>query len=299
MRLHRLNLCPNGMGGLIAIVSSLYVSVALAAETGGIGMLIKGQPLTPIEVKRVEPVCALIFANSVYSGQTWYEKLRGSPLLDEPQYVIAKGAHSFHHYCFAEVSMLRYYNAVNAKERTAYALSAAGDYGFVVDHPEYRSADWPYLPKMYVKLGDVLLKLARTSDAIMAYTKALNENPEYISAYVALADYMAQSGAKVKALEYLTEGLRRQPESKLLKRRYNSLGGKQPYPEPYPKPVKDPDSRREHVAAPVAENRGENSNAVVTPAAAQAAEPNAAPVDSAVRGTPTNPYCRFCTEESK
>lgn len=257
-----------------------------------IGKAMKGSPLTAVEVQFIEPVCVLIFNNS--GSRHWSETLKGSPLLDQPEYNIAKGAASFHHYCFAEISMMRYYKASTQKEKTAHIIAAINDYSFVVNHPEFRSPDWPYLPMMYMKLGDTLRKTDRKNEAISAYMKALNANENYIPAYLALADFMAQSGVRGKALEYLTEGLRRKPDSRALKRRYDELGGKQPYPEPYPKPEKASDNHQESTPTPTAETSNENANTVTSEPAAQADEPNPAPAASAVQGTPGNPYCRFC-----
>ncbi len=229
----------------------------------------------------LEPVCALVLAAQHSGGESvWYEKLRNNPVLDQPENLIAKGAQSFHHYCWAELHMARYYSARTILEKRARLQDASGDYGYMITKPEFLPLNWPYLPKMHLKYGGVASLMGKDQEAINSFLQAIKLDPSYELAYSALSDFMQKKGSKAKAFEYVVEGLKHNPDSKRLKRRYTELGGKLPYPAPYVKAT--PSTAPEPAAS---------SAPVTTPA-----EPNRAATESPKEpmGTPSNPYCRFC-----
>jgi len=117
--------------------------------------------------------------------------------------------------------------------------------------------------------------------------------------YIAVADNYKESGNKTKALELVTEGLKINPDSKGLKRRYTELGGKLPYPEAVDKTTPVEGSK--------VENKPEEKLGVEQPpreAASEVADADkpAAQIETIPQveppkiGSPKNPYCRFCPD---
>lgn len=295
------------IGAVLVASVSFFPLQALAGRTDPmllIGQNIKGYVLTAKDVGSLEPVCVPIFLAG-RSG-TWYEVLKGDPILDRPPYSMAKGANSFHHYCYAEIAKIRRFKERDANKRKFLAETMLGEYGFVINAPEYRDKGWPYLKKVYVEYGRAALLLNRNKDAIGAFSKALQIDPAYDQAHIAIADMRADLGDKKGALQQVVEGLKHNPDSKQMKRRYAELGGKGPYPEPYQKPKMD--SPADDAASRPADAAASNS----LPADSPVALPEPSPAESAAvspevpdskapAATPTqrignekNPYCRFC-----
>lgn len=254
------------------------------------------------------------------------ERLRLAKLLfDQPTHTEAEGAviierlkrpenrianiGSYHHYCWGQVAQNRYYRETDLQKRKDLALYAASGYKYVIDHTESIPKDWPYMHKMHVDYGKALLLSNNTAGAIQALNTALKINPKYIPAYNALADVLNEQGLKSKALEFVIEGLKYQPTSKSLKRRYTELGGKQPFPEPYPVAEDVPPNDLETEVQGDKKDAGKEDNLPQLPGTKTKAdsvssnktgtiEKNEPPAGGAPETTPNkaNPYCRFCAE---
>ena len=226
-------------GGLASAAEPSSVPTTKSLQLAALGAPVEGiEPLGVNDIFLLEPVCALIFKHYNLLKQNprvgqWYIQLKGSPLLNLPEYNIAKGAISFHHYCWSKVAENRYYREMNPVKRKGLADYAADNYKFVLDHPEYRPANWPYLPKLYVDYGNALIlrwEPRQMAIAVYAFETALQYDKAYVPAIIGLSNIYEKQGDQRKALEYITEGLRYLPDSKGLKRRYGKLGGKRPYP---------------------------------------------------------------------
>lgn len=264
-----------------------------------IGKVMLGKAMTLSETNMLEPVCIMIFASdqAAGGGGVWYEKLKGNPVLDRPENLIAKGAISFHHYCWAELHMARYYNARNSAEKKAELLSAYGDYSFMIGNPQWLPSSWPYLPKMYVKHGGAASMMGRDHEAITSFLKAKEIDPKFDRAYTSLADLTARNGNKSKALEYVTEGLKHNPESKRLKRRYTELGGKLPYPVPDTSPETENQGTTSSLKQqpPVPEHGADTSKDALHVTKPDSQSRQIQPQkNNETFGSPGNPYCRFC-----
>jgi hypothetical protein len=311
---------------LFALVVLLYASHPLAR--GGleqpikptaatlVGKNVQGMLLTQKDTRFLEPVCQVVIANE---GQ-WWDRMNHYGWLDRPEYAMARGVRSFHHYCWAQIAHGRIYSAVSPQERKDYAMRAVGDYQFTLSHKEYLPQDWPYLPKVLVALGSALQAAGAASESNSAYLQALERDKGYVQAYIGLADNFSEAGKKDKALELVTQGLRHAPGSKPLQRRYQSLGGKLPYPAPLqatPTTAASAPGSGQGTATPgqgaAAPSSPSSSAAVATAPATPAlstpgpAGGSAKPTEPAVIAPPShktapaeskkggaNPYCRFC-----
>lgn len=184
------------------------------------------------DIDGFSPVCKLIATHELTGF--WFPQLENSPVLDRPEYLIAKGVKSYHHVCRAEVARTRYYRERGADRRTYLAKHVVSEISFVISHPEYRPQDWPYLATLHVERGKGHLMNKDNARALADFTEALRLDAKNKDAYLALSNMHEDLGHKAKALEYATEGLRHAPTAVSLQRRYTKLGGKLPFPEPYP-----------------------------------------------------------------
>lgn len=191
-----------------------------------------------------------------------------------------------HHYCDG----LRFYNraVASTRDRNEFKyniqLSLAG-FDYVLLHT---SPDFNMRPEVIANKARTLALAGRKAEAVTLYTGVVQQTPDYVPAYLYLADYYASSDRK-KALSLVSDGLRHNPDTKSLQRRYQELGGKLPYPEPLVQaapPETAPPPAEEPVAAAAASSE-------VDSAAKAAAEPA---TEKPKIGSPKNPYCRFCPD---
>ncbi len=263
-----------------------------------VGAQLHGQPPVGInDLAAMEPVCALILRHQKLHNDNpslgkgiWYVQLQGSSLLDLPENNIAKGVFSFHHYCWGEVVRNRAFQEANAKKRRELAEYAMSGSKYVIDHPEFRPQNWPYLSHVYVTMGTGYLLMKETASAINAFLMALQLNPRERIAYINLADTLAQLGKKSEALVHITEGLKHLPNSKALARRYLELGGKLPHPEPYP------DLQKENKAEQIGQEDPASLKEPELSAEKSAEVKTPPPEQKRITGKKDNPFCRFCAE---
>jgi tetratricopeptide (TPR) repeat protein len=198
-----------------------------------------------------------------------------------------------HHYCFGLNYLNRYYRAPYAPGAKSNLAIARGDLNYMVEHLH---TDSSLAGESYLYLGIVNLLLKNDAEALLDLMQATSRNPRLVKAHLALADYYSEHKQQAKALEVVTKGLRQVPDSKPLKRRYQELGGKLPYPAPVvasPEPVAKAEKPAEDVKA------NKPTNQPVTEPSAKTDLPVEKAIDKedAVMGTPKNPYCRFCPPE--
>lgn len=213
-----------------------------------------------------------------------------------------------HHYCGALVYVNRYYKSSNIQDRRFYLQEVISNLGYMVTHAEQSSA---LMPEIYLQRGITYSLLKKPSEALADLQKAIDLNPKLMRAYLVLADLYEELKLRDKALATVTEGLRHAPLSKPLQRRYGELGGKQPFPEPYSAPETKPEAAEVPVAKPSdealspkairAKREGDAQDSGISSGASAATTPAATPeptvnVEPPKIGSPTNPYCRFCTD---
>jgi len=189
-----------------------------------------------------------------------------------------------HHYCAGINFLNRYYRDRTEQAKRFNLNNARSNLQYMIDHAD---PAYSLMPDVYLNLGVVYSLSGQPAQAITHFIKAIELNPRLPRAYNALADYYAKTNQAAKALETVTEGLRYNPGTRSLQRRYTELGGKLPYPAPAePQP---------QVAAPA--TAPEAAPMPITPT--EKTGETTAPVDPAPaspKGSATNPYCRFCPD---
>jgi tetratricopeptide (TPR) repeat protein len=299
---HALGMLQRATAGLACAWLAMGVSVAWSADPAIdakalVGKRVGGESgftLDTEDTKYLEPACTLVFTYQIRKGgEAWFTIIETNPIPDRPEYAMARGPISLHHYCYAKVSLSRYHREKSAKLRAKHLLRTVNEFNFMVQHPEWLPKNWPYLATMYVELGRAYLIDNQFGPAVGAFTKALDIDKSYRDAYVALSGLMAEKGARDKALAYATEGLRHHPESKNLQRRYTELGGKLPYPEPYKKETSPPTQVPQAAESISTAAATEATSGTATPTS----EPLPSPTPDATSTEPEkkpNPHCRFC-----
>lgn len=223
-----------------------------------------------------------------------YCKARMKSGQDSPEYKMWEGSlgkdflHT-HHYCTGINFINRYYRARSQQDKRFNLNNAEGNLKYMVANAD---PGYSLMPDVYLNLGVVYSLTNQTAQAITHFNKAIELNPRQPKAYTALSDYYAKTKQSEKALEIVTTGLRYNPDTKSLQRRYTELGGKLPYPAPIePTPAVEAEAAKpEEPPTPTPSS--------VEPAASPTTVPPA-PVETIAEpqiGSPTNPYCRFCPD---
>lgn len=200
-----------------------------------------------------------------------------------------------HHYCYALISIHRYYTARSAQMKSFNLQNAHNDLSYVV---RAVSQSYSLMPDIYLTRGIVRSLMKKDSEALRDLLKALELNPKLIRGYSLVSDLYTKIKLPDEALKVVTEGLRHNPGNALLQRLYQKSGGKQPYPEPItPEPEKSlPPSPIPAASSPTTLQMPALDDK--PPAQDQPGTPaDESPPAKAKIGTPSNPWCRFCTEE--
>lgn len=201
-----------------------------------------------------------------------------------------------HHYCAGLNFLNRSYRSRTLQERNYNLSSARNNMQYMIDHA---APSFALMPEVYYSLGIISQLEGRTGESILNLRKAVELRPSMISSWQALADRYLAIQDRAQALQAITEGLRHNPDSQSLQRRYKELGGREPWPEPYvkrePKPAQWPDGSP--APQPHAENRPDASE---SPSDMRKARGPLDTVPSPVMDAPgmkPNPWCRFCPEQ--
>lgn len=198
-----------------------------------------------------------------------------------------------HHYCFGLNYLNRYYRNIGSRDAGSYLSFAITELTYMVEHMVPNSSIGA---EIFLNRG-IAYSLAKNDVKAMSdLQSALSLDPKLARAYIALADQFAKLENRDKALDVVTEGLRYLPDNRALKRRYDELGGKMPYPEPVvaTSPPAAAESQ-DKIEAPAATHQTGAPETAVNEAGPKAAEHQGADTSPPI-GSPNNPYCRFCPD---
>lgn len=258
----------------LLVVSALGISTANAAQF---------LP-TDLESKQLPPLCTL----KSKSGSDKAARDRGFAQVGEQ-------FKNVHHYCFGLNFLNRYYRSPPGAIARSNIKAALDEFNYMADHMVQNSS---LAADIFLQRGIVQSLMKRNSEAIIDLSKALSYDSRSVKAYLTMSNLFDNLKQQKKALEVIAEGLRHVPESKALKRRYEELGGKLPYPEPIAVQSKpeigadDPKPKEADSEKSVVNPQAQTSNTTEhEPAADKAADK-----ETSTEGTPTKRWCRFCTD---
>ncbi|NMG28296.1 tetratricopeptide repeat protein [Aromatoleum evansii] len=160
------------------------------------------------------------------------------------------------------------------------------------------------LPKVHVDKGLVLKLRGETRVAAQEFQRALSLDPSEAKAYSELSLLQEESGQRTAARDTVALGLQHNPESKLLRKRYLELGGKEPFPEPPARdvqvpvpPTAPPDSSGEP-ALPEPLDLDLQEPVIAVDAQSESAEAGSQSAENGKAVTDANARsCRFCPPE--
>jgi len=267
-----------GWPRVLMLAIALHVPAANAARPA----------MSDSEFRAMEPVCQAIGMGEV-DGVFWAEALNrpeNRHILDQPQNAMAVGAGWFHHYCWAKLSKHRFFTAKTALERRNALIKWREGMAEIVSH----KIDWPYTHLIYKDIAESYFYEKNYARTIAEAERALEINREHPSTYALIADAYAEMKNRSKALEYVTEGLKYNPDSRALKRRYTELGGELPFPEPIVKTAPEPAPRPETPATPPPQVEPASDGPAAQPSQNSGIDSEPKPDEKPA----ANPYCRFC-----
>lgn len=224
---------------------------------------------SPAEMAALPQYCAARFNEGSEAFKTWRSSMGGDFI-------------HIHHYC-AGLNFLNRARGMPSSKTKGILGAAVGDFDYVLKNA---APDFSLRAEILMNRGIALSMLKRNGEAVGNLLKAIELDPKQPRAYMTLTDLYATSNNRSKALETVTEGLRHNPDTRSLQRRYTELGGKLPYPAAIV-PV---------VAEPAAPNPVDMTTESPTESAAkaEAVVPEEKIATPPPIGSPTNPYCRFC-----
>lgn len=230
---------------------------------------------TQSELTTLPPYCAARFDERSAAFKNWKASMG-------PNFI------HIHHYC-AGLNFLNRVRGSFSSGRQDTLGAVVREFDYVLDHV---SADFYLRPEILMNRGIALTMLKRNGEAVGNLMQAIELDPRQTRAYMVLADLYLKQNNRSQALETVTEGLRHNPGTKSLQRRYTELGGKLPYPaavEPVAAAAQTttPDAPPAAMTVPADEPAAETQ---------ESAPATAAPVVAPKIGSPTNPYCRFCPD---
>jgi tetratricopeptide (TPR) repeat protein len=183
-----------------------------------------------------------------------------------------------------------------------YLTNAIDGCDYVLSHT---TPDFHMRGEVHYQKGQALWLRKKYPLAATEFQKAIQTNQKLPKAYSLLVDYYIKANNKRKALEIVTEGLKHNPNTRSLQRRYDELGGKQPYPEPYvveaaPPPEAIPQEKITESAQQDVQIIQKTQDKSVEAEKAAPQSPNLGEqkefpsTATPPKGAPKNPYCRFC-----
>lgn len=239
-------------------------------------------PMTELEVKQLPNYCMV-----KYREQQGDPGARGG---GEGIALLGIQYNNVHHYCGGLNYLNRYYRNMGRRDAGSYLAFAISEFNYMVDHMAPQS---PIGAEIFLNRGIAYSLAKNDAKAMSDLQRALSLDPTLARAYITIADQYTKNKNRTKALDVVTEGLRHISDNKALKRRYDELGGKKPYPEPVVAtsaiaPVV-PETHEKAEASAITHQETAVSEA--SPKAVELQKTDVTPI-----GSPKNPYCRFCPD---
>lgn len=254
--------------------------------------------MTASEVLSMEPACLLIGMGRAL-GTRWGIPEDLFPKGAEPRlgdYPMLSKAPWFHHYCWGELSRVRYFNTTTPEKKTKHLKHWIDNIKYSLDEAgaNERGNRWSYYNKVRGDLAAAQLESKKYAEAIATATDVITTAPEIEAPHTTLIDALIALKKSSEAEAAALEAIKRFGKKKSLVRIYKALTGREPdIPDPEPAPVAAPTSPAPTPTEAPAALQDPPAKAA-TPAPAPAAQQSVTP--PAKIGNETNPYCRFCPD---
>lgn len=266
-----------------------------------VGKTAFGRILTEADVRSMDTMCKHVLAYEIannWSGP-FYSDPSTFPLLNRPEFAMARGVNFMHHYCFGEVERFRYHREFGSDER-ARALEGWGSSIRYCINGLGNNHEWSFRHVLYAEMADYHLRSGQVIQALDLAQKSIELNKEYEPAYVVYSDALVRTSKKDDAIKILEQGLENAIQTKALVRRYFKLTGKQPPTKakatnpmtgPQPLPSRPPQAEKE----PDIPSPSKSSSQANFQSSGDSAEGAGAPASKA-QPIGTARHCRFCPD---
>ncbi|NMF87372.1 tetratricopeptide repeat protein [Aromatoleum petrolei] len=135
-----------------------------------------------------------------------------------------------HHYCDCVRFRYRAIRTMGDKATFRYNLESAIDgCDYVLQHT---TKAFIMRPKVHIDKGRALKLKGDKALAAQEFSTAIETDPTEVNAFNELSLLQEEGGKKAEARETIARGLRHNPDSIQLQKRYLELGGTKPFPEP-------------------------------------------------------------------
>ena len=269
---------------LIKLRTALTLTILVVFELLGVNQALAKLPYkaTEAELSRLPTFCQVKLGYSRNANQANTKLYSGK---------IGPDWLHIHHYCSGLNFINRYKRSFGNKiDQQAYFTNAMGEFEYMFSHvaPTF----W-MLPEMHVQKGKLLAAEKRNVEAVREFEQALQIDPNYVKAYVALSYLYKNTGQQSKYITALEQALQLVPNSESMQSRYKQATGKTFMPPP-PTPTVEQAAKIPSTPIPVAQAAAASGVNSTTMQPVSASSPAVVPDKI---GTPTNPYCRFCPPE--
>lgn len=139
------------------------------------------------------------------------------------QEVLGDGFCHLHHYCWAEVHLLRANKrSTHPVERKRQFRYAANEFNYVIKNSP---PNFILLPEIYTRKGEAELRIDDFVNANKSFSRARAMKPDYWPAYTGWIDALIKAGRREDAKALAKQGLEHSPNARLLIDQYKQLGG--------------------------------------------------------------------------
>jgi hypothetical protein len=264
--------------------------------------MVEGQIMTVNEVIAMEPAC-LVIGMGRATGNHWgmpdgtFPKGAGPQMSNYPMLYIegtSINAGWFHHYCWGELSRVRYLTATNTNKRAKYLNKWIGAIHYSLREAKSKNNRWSYLNKVRGDLAAAQLESKKYALAAVTAAEVIAVAPEIEATHITLIDALIALKKRPEAEAATLEALKLFGKKKSLVRRYKALTGREPdIPDPEPAPVAASEMPAPVPSeSPVPQQGGLTKDAALE--SAPVVQESVSPPASI--GNETNPYCRFCPD---
>jgi len=194
-----------------------------------------GETVSQADISMLIPVCRFIMIERPGIHLKGGDGPLGTdaPLLDRPEYAMARHNATLHHYCWALIHKMRYFRARTTHEKNFRFTQFMNDTDFVL---RKSPKDWQYFHIVLIEQAKMMKIRGNYPYSLLKINEALEYKPDYERTYALKSDVYLDMDDKKKAIEAVEEGLKNIPQSRFLRRQLEKLGGNVP---PLPEPVAD------------------------------------------------------------
>jgi hypothetical protein len=188
---------------------------------------VRGGIVTASDIAALPPVCKLITIDKpgIHNGAGDKPLVDHIPILNDPQYVLARNNPHLHHYCWALISKQRYFRAKGDVERNHHIKEFEGDIEYVIKNTNKK---WPFFDVMLLELASMHLIRGKYAVCIQKADEALGFRPNAEKAFTLKSDAYKLMGKNDLAIKAAQDGLILNPKSMPIIKRLKKLGAPPP-----------------------------------------------------------------------